>query len=474
MQTPSLPASSTSSARNSAENFISDKPSDAREQFGDVMNRTLNSGTGILPVRPRSQEQDSHSTISNRTTEHDSDKKASPLKSKNPHHRASDERTNSDNSASANAHFIGLAVPTMPAPVSTPAQPSGNPDELPNASDPIAPISADATNTVVANANPNETETDDSTAKPIPAGLETQAAETTGSIELPQKPPSADIAQQLAKQAPEGATDPAEPALSSDSDPPLAQIAELKNANESMSARPPDPHGTSAAKQDLTMKKVEKMQKVAGSAEQDLPGNPAMGSEDLPKGQKISEKAASQSDKMESAAIELPTRVSTSVDAPFATITSAAPSAVESRVLERTHDIVALHAMRLTDTGADTLHVVVKPGAGVQISLELRQSARGIEVRAELHKGDYDQLSRHWPDLQQRLEARGVRVSTLTPSENYTGTGHHFHQSKQQSSQQDSLQAGAFAEFALAGSMTEAPGARAARASAHRGWESWA
>ncbi|HWC60505.1 MAG TPA: hypothetical protein VHC44_12490, partial [Verrucomicrobiae bacterium] len=59
--------------------------------------------------------------------------------------------------------------------------------------------------------------------------------------------------------------------------------------------------------------------------------------------------------------------------------------------------------------------------------------------------------------------------------ENYTGNGHQqFNQSKQQSSNQDSLQAGAFAEFALAGSMTEAPGARAARATAYRGWETWA
>jgi hypothetical protein len=92
-----------------------------------------------------------------------------------------------------------------------------------------------------------------------------------------------------------------------------------------------------------------------------------------------------------------------------------------------------------------------------------------------LHKGDYDQLNQHWPDLQQRLEARGVRVGTLTTAENYTGAGHHqFQQSKQQTSQQDPLYAGAFAEFALAGSMTEAPGARAARASAYRGWETWA
>jgi hypothetical protein len=244
-----------------------------------------------------------------------------------------------------------------------------------------------------------------------------------------------------------------------------------------LSASPPHAHGIPAAKQDMTMKKAEKMQKVAGSAEQDLPGNTASGSEELPKGQKISEKAASHGEKADSTAIELPTRISTSVESPSTTITSAGPTpsaSLDTRVLERTHDIVALHAMRLTDTGAETLHIVVKPGAGIQLSLELRQSARGIEVSASLHKGDYDQLNQHWPELQQRLEARGVRVSTLTPSENYTGTNHQFNQSKQQSSQQESLHAGAFAEFALAGSMTEAPGARAARASAYRGWETWA
>ncbi len=131
--------------------------------------------------------------------------------------------------------------------------------------------------------------------------------------------------------------------------------------------------------------------------------------------------------------------------------------------------------MRVNETGSDSLRVVVKPGDGIQLSLELRQSARGIEVSAELHKGDYQQLNQHWSDLQQRLEARGVRVGSLTTAENYTGTDHqHFNQSKQQSSNQDSLQAGAFAEFALSGSLTEAPEARAARATAYRGWETWA
>jgi hypothetical protein len=133
--------------------------------------------------------------------------------------------------------------------------------------------------------------------------------------------------------------------------------------------------------------------------------------------------------------------------------------------------------MRLSQTGSDTLHVVVKPGAGIQLSLELRQSEGGIEVHASLHKGDFEHLSQYWPELQQRLEARGVRVGALTTSENFSQTSNQqFEQSKHQQSpnQQDPLHAGAFAEFALAGSLSEAPAARAARTSAYRGWETWA
>jgi hypothetical protein len=474
MQTPGLP-SHPSTSRNTADNYFSDKPSHATEQFGDLMNRALHSGPGILPVRPETRDQNVHTTPIH-TTEHDTDKKSSSVKSKKSLHRASDNQSNADNSASANPHFLGLVSPNNPASVPTPNQPSDDAHASPAADDSVTLISGDSTDSV-ADANATETEADKSAAKPLPAGMQPQAAETTASVEHQQNAPSAELTGDLAAQLTEATADPAESALSGDSTPPSTETADSKSPIGSVSASPANPHGTSAAKQDVTMKKAEKMQKVAGSGEQDLPGNSTTGSEELPQGQKISEKAASHGEKAEFTPIELPTRVSTSVSSPSATITNAAPtppSSIDSRVLERTHDIVALHAMRLTDTGAQSLHVVVKPGGGIQISLELRQSARGIEVNASLHKGDYDQLSQHWPDLQQRLEARGVRVGTLTPSENYTGTGHHFHQSKQQSSQQESLHAGAFAEFALAGSMTEPPAARAARASAYRGWETWA
>jgi hypothetical protein len=226
----------------------------------------------------------------------------------------------------------------------------------------------------------------------------------------------------------------------------------------------------------MTMKKVDKTQKVAGQIEQDLPGITATGGEELPKGQKLSTKDALHGEKLETSAMELPVRILNDSSAPTVTAAEAAPSSpIDARILERTHDIVALHAMRINESPSGSLHVVVKPGDGIQLSLELRQSARGIEVSASLNKGDFDQLKQHWPELQQRLEARGVRVGTLTTAENFTnGSNQQFQQSKQQSTSQDPLYAGAFAEFALAGSMTEESAARAARATAYRGWETWA
>ena len=264
-----------------------------------------------------------------------------------------------------------------------------------------------------------------------------------------------------------------------------AQISKPKASVETPAPAPTDPGGISAAKQYTTMKKAEKTTKVAGQNEQDLPSKPSAGSAELPSTQKVPAHELVQAiTKTESTtAVEAPatTRVSANPEPTASAISSAAvPPANASdgriRVLERTHDIVALHAMRLAQTGSDSLHVVVKPGDGIQLSLELRQNQGGVQVSASLHKGDFQHLNQHWPDLQQRLEARGVRVGSLTTSDNFSGTSHqNFQQNKQQqSSQHDPLYAGAFAEFALAGAISEAPAARAARPTVHRGWETWA
>ena len=45
---------------------------------------------------------------------------------------------------------------------------------------------------------------------------------------------------------------------------------------------------------------------------------------------------------------------------------------VRMRALDRTHDMVALHALRLVESKADVLSVMIKPAVGMELSLELR------------------------------------------------------------------------------------------------------
>jgi hypothetical protein len=94
-----------------------------------------------------------------------------------------------------------------------------------------------------------------------------------------------------------------------------------------------------------------------------------------------------------------------------------------THLLERTQAIVALLTVRLRDSGADELRVVIKPDADLQLSLNLRQRDGGVEVQAVLDRGNFDLLNRHWPELQQQLEARGVRVAPLSCAEHAFGGG---------------------------------------------------
>ena len=91
------------------------------------------------------------------------------------------------------------------------------------------------------------------------------------------------------------------------------------------------------------------------------------------------------------------------------------PSLAEARLraLDRTHDMMALHAMRLVESTSDALSVVIKPAVGTELSLELRQHGGSVEAQATLTRGDRDFLSQHWPELQQRLEQRGIKLSSL-------------------------------------------------------------
>jgi hypothetical protein len=141
--------------------------------------------------------------------------------------------------------------------------------------------------------------------------------------------------------------------------------------------------------------------------------------------------------------------------------------------VERANDLMSLHAFRLRDSGADSLQVVIKPGSGLQLSLDLQTRDGNVEMRATLHHGDFDSLNQHWSELQQQLESRGIRLGPLV-SDNPTPAGGQnlFQQPDDSKEQQDAAQPGAVAEFAL-GSVSKAAATTKTMKTLH-GWESWA
>jgi len=239
-------------------------------------------------------------------------------------------------------------------------------------------------------------------------------------------------------------------------------------------------NGISAAKQYLPMKNTDKLNKVAGSTgktEKVLPGN--ADSEAPENNLPTAELLARISPRNGSATITI--GPSTKVPDPVTASSAGGASAASvvglgSRSLERTHDMVAMQAVRLVDSKLDSLSVVIKPGAGTQLSLELRQHGDTIEAQVTLQRGDFGHLSQHWPELQQRLEQRGVRLAPLTGSENSTtdGGAGGFQQSQRESANPDPLATGAFVEFALAKSAVHSTTTLTAFTTAQRGWESWA
>jgi len=151
------------------------------------------------------------------------------------------------------------------------------------------------------------------------------------------------------------------------------------------------------------------------------------------------------------------------------------PSLADARMrgVERTHDMIALHAMRLLESKSDTLAVLIKPTVGTELALELRQHATGVEVQATVTRGDHQFLSQHWTELQQRLEQRGIKLAPLGSEASMAANDGGQFQRQQTSQEEAAQQASAFAEFA-----SISPGGASARLGAmpapHEGWESWA
>jgi len=149
------------------------------------------------------------------------------------------------------------------------------------------------------------------------------------------------------------------------------------------------------------------------------------------------------------------------------------PSLADARMraVERTHDMMALHSMRIVESKMDSLSVVIKPAVGTELSLELRQRNGGVEAQATLTRGDHQFLSDHWSELQQRLEQRGVKLAPLGSETSFSANGNGQFQQNQAAREEAAQQASAFAEFASIGNTG---GATARLAPIHDGWETWA
>jgi len=236
-----------------------------------------------------------------------------------------------------------------------------------------------------------------------------------------------------------------------------------------------DTHGTPAAKLYLSMNKTEKTNKVAGSTEKVLPvdaDSTALGKM-LPVDQSVRSGSRGGSSTVV-IGISGPEPANPVVPSAGGVSASTAPG-LQPRDLDRTHDIISMHAMRLMDSRSDSLQVVIKPGGGMQLSLELRQHGDAIDARVVLQRGEFSPLNQHWPELQQRLEQRGVRLAPLAGGDNAATTGGNGFQQQPQREPADSdpLAASAFAEFALAQPAFHLP-PPAATPAGGRGWETWA
>ena len=256
--------------------------------------------------------------------------------------------------------------------------------------------------------------------------------------------------------------------------PPQGELSAAPDLKEKVTAQAmPEINGTSVAQQEAPMTKTEKPNKTADLAGKILPGAAVSSSQanNLPPRENFSTLAMRAGQIVPTDSASSPGRVTETaqLSADSAnSIASAGAADVRLRGLERVQDMVVLHAARLSDSGNSSLQVVIKPGVGTQLSLELRQRGDGVEAQAVLQHGDFEHLKQQWPALQQQLEQRGIRLAPLVADGNFAGNGeNNFQQKQNQSAEPDS--------FPMLAEIAPISFAQpAARAGAHHGWESWA
>jgi hypothetical protein len=313
-----------------------------------------------------------------------------------------------------------------------------------------------------------------SSLSPVKSGGTKQVAPSAGSaVEIQEQPEQPAAIIRVGSPRGEITSNPNAP---SDTSTPWDERPELELMLDSLELA----DGTAVAQQDVTMKTAAKKTNISGATEQKLPVAFApVISENLPV-------------RLDRAGAQTPTKNRNElVSATFAGIPASAaatktvlPEALNlprlattgAPLFERTQEMVALQSMRLREAGADELRVVIKPDNGTQLSLNLQQRNGVVEVQAVLDRGNFDLLNRHWPELQQQLEARGVRVAPLSGAEHTFGGGS---EGFRQPTTPNGQHAGDDVELAetpvtLIPGLPTATATASASATLARNWETWA
>ncbi len=340
---------------------------------------------------------------------------------------------------------------------------------------------------------------------PVPTGIKTSfsSTELTSNPELSADKPAAELISSLKPDGQQSSEAKADASAAGKTNPgdslstvsllvpePTAEPAVSAPQNESspamdLSVKAAAPtqselRGIAAAKLYLPMQKTEKMNKVAGldgKTEKVLPTNadPTVPENNLPTANPLARIAPRTG---QATIIIGPSTKGPEPLAASATDGASDASLVDlrSRALDRAHDIMALHAIRLVDSNLESVRVVIKPGAGLQLSLEMRQRGGTIDAQVIVQRGDFGHLSQHWPELQQRLEQRGIRLAPLASGENsITDAGANgFQQPQREFTHPDPVSASAFVGFALASAPLQSTTPSTLMVNAHRGWETWA
>jgi hypothetical protein len=81
--------------------------------------------------------------------------------------------------------------------------------------------------------------------------------------------------------------------------------------------------------------------------------------------------------------------------------------------LEQVEGQIRTQVVEFKRVGMDSMSVVLKPDAQVELHLQLRMERGQVHVVAECKRGDVAALNEAWGQLQQNLAGQGIRVSAL-------------------------------------------------------------